>query len=73
MDKPVNRVMFSAVVSETGEQVNELQHTEYIIHDIEAQSPDGGRIVPVVTHVEPSESIKAYYVEYVWDDQGDGK
>jgi hypothetical protein len=73
MDKPVDRVMFSAIVSETGEQVNELQHKHYVIHSIDAQTPNGARIEPRIVHSLPSEEVQAFYCEYVWNDQGDGK
>lgn len=73
MDKPVDRVAFSAIVSETGEQVNELQHTRYIIHTIDAQSPNGARLEPKVEHVLPVKEVQGFYCEYVWPDQGDGK
>lgn len=73
MDKPVERVTFSAIVSETGEQVNELQHARYVIHSVDAQTPNGARIEPKLEHVLPIKEVQAYYCEYVWSDQGDGK
>ena len=73
MDKSVNRVTFSAIISATGEQVNDLQRTHYSLHVVDALTPNGARLVPKVEPVKPIQEIQDYYADYVWPEQGDGK